>query len=160
MDDRKKLIELITSQQVTNAEFYNQLCKSTPLLSKLMMDKFKQFLDDTYFTDLERQTMFMTFLEKQTNIDIIQEVLDHVQNCDCKDDYTQVIMEWTYHNSDSIVQRNLEKVDGAGLYGRRKRVNKLVKPETLTDQVLEDMIALTTDLIDMENGDGGEDDSK
>ena len=55
MGDRDKLIELMASQQIINAEFCNNLHKQNPLLFNLMWEKFKAFLTDSYFTDFERQ---------------------------------------------------------------------------------------------------------
>ena len=148
MNEREKLVELVTSQQVVNAEFYNALRQSTPLLSKLMMDKFKNFLNDQYFTDIERQTMLMKFLESQTDIDVIKEILIHTEKCDCKDDYTKIIMEWTYHNSENIVKQNLAKVDGSMLYGKKSRQTKLEKPSDMTEAVLEGLLEITSQLIE------------
>ena len=169
MSEREKSIEFLISQQVVNAEFYNTVCQQTPLLSKLMMDKFKTFLDDTYFTDLERQTMLMQFFEKHTNIDIIKEIVDYVQNCECKDDYTKVVLEWSYHNSEKIVKLNLAKVDGAFLYGKRRSnlgnsnnniVNRIVKPPSISETLLDSLNPLNIEYIDEEDdngGDGGDD---
>ena len=148
MNEREKLVELVTSQQVVNAEFYNALRQSTPLLSKLMMDKFKNFLNDQYFTDIERQTMLMKFLETQTDIDVIKEILSHTQNCECKDDYIKIIMEWTFHNSENIVKQNLAKVDGSMLYGKKSRQTKIETPSDITETVLDGLIEITSQLIE------------
>jgi hypothetical protein len=147
-NEREKLIELVTSQQVVNAEFYNALRESTPMLSKLMLEKFKNFLNDEYFTDLERQTMLMKFLESQDDIDVVKEILSHTEKCDCKDDYTKIIMEWTFHNSEDIVKQNLAKVDGAMLYGKKSRQTKIEKPADITEAVLQGLIEITSHLID------------
>lgn len=151
MDEREKLIELVTSQQVTNAEFFNALRNSTPLLAELMMDKFKAFLDDSYFTDIERQTTLMKFFEEQTDIDTVKEILTFLENCGCKEDYTKIIMEWTYHNSDEIVKQNLAKVDGVSLYSRKPKKNKLEKPIDLTDEALQNIVQAVIESL----GDGG-----
>ena len=148
MNEREKLVELVTSQQVVNAEFYNALRQSTPLLSKLMMDKFKNFLNDQYFTDIERQTMLMKFLETQNDIDVIKDILSHIQNCECKDDYTKIIMEWTFHNSENIVKQNLAKVDGSMLYGKKSRQTKIETPSDITETVLDGLIEITSQLIE------------
>lgn len=150
--DRDKAIELLTSHQVASAEFYNALRISSPMLSKLMMDKFKAFLNDTYFTDIERQTMLMKFFEEQTNNDVLQEVLTHIQECECKDDYTKLIMEWMYHNSDEIIRRNLAKVDGVGLCDYKQK-KKLVKPAELTEDFIKGLIELTAQIDEPLDGD-------
>jgi len=158
MEDRAKLVELITSQQVVNAEFYNSLRVHTPLLSKLMMDKFKHFLNDEYWTDLERQTMLMKFLEDQSDIEVIKEILEYTQGCDRKDDYTKIIMEWTFHNSEKIIKSNLAKVDGSALCGKKQKTNKLSTPSDLTETVMEGLIALTAELLGEDLDDGNEKD--
>ena len=148
MNEREKLIEMITSQQVVNAELYNPLCQNAPLLSKMMLDKFKAFLNDNYFTDIERQTMLMTFFEKQTNLEIIREILKYIQTCDLKDDYTKIIMEWSYHNSEDIVKQNLAKVDGSKLYDLKPKQDKLEKPVDLTEDFIQNLLDLTAELLD------------
>lgn len=148
MDEgREQLIELTTSQQVTNAEFFNSLSDSCPMLAKLMLDKFKKFLTDSFFTDLERQTMLMKFFEDQTNIDLIKEIITFLENSEFKEDYIKIIMEWTYHNSENIIKQNLAKVDGSGLCQKKEKKQKLdyIKP---TDEFIEVLIQLTTDLLD------------
>ena len=169
MSEREKSIEFLISQQVVNAEFYNTVCQQVPLLSKFMMDKFKSFLSDTYFTDLERQTMLMQFFEKQTNIDIIKEIVDYVQGCECKDDYTKVVLEWSYHNSEKIIKSNLAKVDGAFLYGKKRKnsssstsslsngINRIIKPQSISEAILDSLSTLNIELIASDE-DGGYDD--
>ena len=76
MDDgREQMVELITSQQVVNGEFYNSLSQYSPMLAKMMLDKFKDYLNDQYFTPMERQTLLMKFFESQENIDVVKEIL-------------------------------------------------------------------------------------
>lgn len=147
LNEREKLMELMASQQVVNAEFYNSLCQQNPMLSKLMWDKFKNFLEDDYFTDLERQTMLIKFFEEQTDLNLTEEILSHVQNCECKEDYTKIILEWAFHNSENIKQSNLAKVDGAALCNNKQRVKKLQKPADLTDEVMENILSLTLNMI-------------
>ena len=125
LNERNKLVELMASQQVVNAEFYNSLIQQNPVLAKLMLDKFKTFLDDDYFTDLERQTLLIKFFEEQTDSDLQKEILLHIENCECKEDYTKIILEWAFHNSDLIRQNNLAKYDGASLCSDKQRTKKL-----------------------------------
>lgn len=152
--EREKLVELVASQQVVNAELYNSVKQQTPLLSKLMLDKFKNFLNDKYFTDIERQTMLMTFFEEHTDIDLVQDILKYVEDCECKDDYTKIIMEWTYHNSEDIVKKNLAKVDGASLCDVKKKSNKLSIPNKATDTLLQGIFDLTINLLDNDDDEG------
>lgn len=140
MEDRAKLVELVTSQQVTDAAFFNELRKTTPLLAELMLDKFKSFLSDPYFTDIERQTTLMKYLEEQTDVDLNKDILKHIENSPCKDDYTKIIMEWTFHNSDNIINSNLAKFDGVGLLDKKPKYNRLEVNTDLTREVLTNLV--------------------
>lgn len=153
MGDRDKLIELMASQQIINAEFCNNLHKQNPLLFNLMWEKFKAFLTDSYFTDFERQTVLIKFFQEQTDIDLAKEIISHIENSEQKDDYTKVILEWSYHNSELIKQKNLAKVDGVGLCGSKQKITKLKKPDDLTDAVLDEILSLTVGMLppDMPN---------
>ena len=90
----------------------------------------------------------MKFLETQNDIDVIKDILSHTQNCECKDDYTKIIMEWTFHNSENIVKQNLAKVDGSMLYGKKSRQTKIETPSDLTETVLDGLIEITSQLIE------------
>lgn len=140
-------MELMASQQVVNAEFYNSLCQQNPILSKLMWEKFKLFLEDDYFTDLERQTILIKFFEEQTNLELTKEILSHVQSCECKEDYTKIVLEWAFHNSDLIKQNNLAKVDGVGLCMGKQKTKKLQKPADLTDELMDNILSLTLNMM-------------
>ena len=130
-NDREQLIEIMTAAQVCNKALYEVILQQSPLLAKFMMDKFKAFLNDEYITDIERQTLFMKFLQSHDNYEIIRDVLEFVQNeCDLNSDYTQVIMEWTYHNSESLLYQSLDKYDGRELAQPIKTDNYLDLPIT------------------------------
>lgn len=147
MDDgREQMVELITSQQVVNGEFYNSLSQYSPMLAKMMLDKFKDYLNDQYFTPMERQTLLMKFFESQENIDVVKEILEFIQKCETKEDYTKIVMEYMFHNSEDIIKANLAKVDGTHLY-QKKQKNKL-KIQDPTNDFVQNLVEITKNIID------------
>ena len=129
LNDREQMIELVISQQVVTADFYNSIKNASPPLAKMMLDKFKEFLKDDYFTSFERQSLLMQFFEEHNNLDTIEEVLNSINDSEQKEDYTKVIMEWTYAKSDDIRRQNLAKVDGKYLCDAKSpKTVKLQKP--------------------------------
>lgn len=126
-DEREQLVEITTAQQVINAEFYNALKRDYPMLAQLMWEKFKNFLNDSYFTDIERQTILMKFFEEQKDLDLIQDIIKFAKECDLKDDYTKIIMEWTYNNSDIIIREALKSVDGLGFFDKKEPTKATLK---------------------------------
>ena len=104
-EDRELMLQLLTATQVTDANLYNSVKQENPLLAKLMMDKLKLFLDNDYFATLERQTVLMKFLQEHTDNETINDVLTFLDNSELKQDYSAIIMEWTYHNSENIVEQ-------------------------------------------------------
>lgn len=147
MDDgREQMVELITSQQVVNGEFYNSLSQYSPMLAKMMLDKFKDYLNDRYFTSMERQTLLMKFFESQENIDVIKEILEYIQKCETSEDYTKIVMEYMFHNSEDIIKANLAKVDGTHLY-QKKQKNKL-KIQDPTNDFVQNLVEITKNIID------------
>lgn len=114
MDEkRKQEIELITSLQVATAKIFDTVRRDNPLLAKFMMDNFKSFLSKSYFESIERQSILIQFLQDQKDLEIIHEVLEFIDSCELKQDYTEIILEWTYHNGDNIRNFYLSKYDGA-----------------------------------------------
>lgn len=149
-ENREQMVELITSQQVVNGEFYNSLTQFSPMLAKMMLDKFKDYLNDEYFTPMERQTLLMKFFENQENIDITKEILEYIQKCDTKNDYTKIVMEYLYHNSEDIIKANLAKVDGVQLY--QNRPEEKLKLKDPTDEFIQNLVDITKNLIDGNDG--------
>lgn len=149
-EDREQMVEFVTSQQVVNGEFYSSLTQYSPMLAKMMLDKFKDFLNDSYFTSMERQTLLMKFFENHDNIDIIKEILEFIQKCERKEDYTKIVMEYMYHNSEDIIKANLAKVDGVHLY-EKKQKNK-IKIKDPTDDFVQNLLEITKNFLD---GNGG-----
>lgn len=143
LSEREKLIELMATQQIINAEFCNNLQEKNPMLFNLMWKQFKDYLVDDYFTDFERQTVLIKFFQEQTNIDLAKEIITHIENSDKKDVYSKVILEWSFQNSELIKQKNLAKFDGVGLCGKKQKIGKINKPDNLTDEVLEEILSLT-----------------
>lgn len=143
MEERDKLIELMIANQVTDAKLYNSFVQQSPMLANLMMRKFKLFLDDAYFTDIERQTMLMKFLEEHIGSDAITEVIEHAQNSELKSDYATILMEWMFHNSESIIDKSLACVDGVGLCAKLPKQTTLQALPELTDELLDEILKIT-----------------
>ena len=117
--DREQLIQIVTSTQLVNTDVYNEVKQQNPMLAKFMLDKFKALLNNSDITDIERQTLFIRFLETQQDYSVIKDILSYIDTCELKLDYSAIIMEWTYHNTDLIIQNNLKSVDAVGLCEKR-----------------------------------------
>lgn len=158
-EDREKTLELITATQVAMAKLYYTIMEENPLLAKLMMDKLKSFLNNDYFATMERQTILMRFLEEHTNMDVINEVLQFIDKCELKQDYYTIITEWTFHNSENIIQHNLAKYDGSLLCVSRKNKQPQFKAIEIdgTDQFVQAILQITQDLL-LDDDDGEDDD--
>ena len=154
MNDREQAIELITATQVATADLYYAVMEENPMLAKLMMDKMKSFLSNSEITAMERQTVLMRFLEEHTNMDVIHEVLDSINNSELKDDYSTIIMEWSYHNNEDIKKYYLAKYDGSVLsLSKQNPKPNFNKSEKIgTDEFVKAILQITTQLLD----DGGE----
>ena len=85
-EDREQTIELLTATQVAMADLYYSIMEENPMLAKLMMDKMKSFLTKDCYAAMERQTVLMRFLQEHTDLDVIHEVLDCVNNCELKEE--------------------------------------------------------------------------
>lgn len=164
-EDRETTLQMFTAIQVADAEFYTQVYENTPMIAKLMMDKFKEFMENDYFTALERQTVLIKFLECQNIVEIVQEVLKFVENCELKQDYEAIILEWLYHNSEDIIQTNLARVDGEFLC-LSKEENKVIlsgigKPTEKEQAIMNNLTKLLKDAFknskfgDIDNGEEG-----
>ena len=154
MNDREQAIELITATQVATADLYYAVMEENPMLAKLMMDKMKSFLSNSEITAMERQTVLMRFLEEHTNMDVIHEVLDSINNSELKEDYSTIIMEWSYHNNEDIKKYYLAKYDGSVLsLSKQNPKPNFNKSEKIgTDEFVKAILQITTQLLD----DGGE----
>lgn len=119
-EERENIIQLTTVEQVVNAPFYNALRENYSMLAGLMWNKFKEYLVNDYFTDIERQTILMKFFEEQKDRTLIKEIIEYLNDCEFKDDYTKIIMEYIFHNSDDIVKDCLQQVDGAGFVDKKE----------------------------------------
>lgn len=151
------MLEVITATQVVEADLYYKIMEENGLLAKLMMDKLKAFLNNPYFVALERQTILMRFLELHDNMDVIQDLLQFLDKCDLKQDYSTIIMEWTFHNNDLIVQAKLDSLDASGLRESKKDVIPQFEPKSAsaTDNYVQAILHLTTELLDDNNDDDG-----
>ena len=139
---REQLIQIITSTQVVDAKLFNRTRQENPMLAKLMFNKFKKFLVNDTVTDIERQTMLIRFLETQGDFGLVSEIIRYLQTCPLQEDYKEIIMEWTYHNSDLIRKHLLQAVDGVGLADTRQPEGlKLSKPPAVQQEsILNDLI--------------------
>lgn len=145
MDEgRKELIQVVTATQVANAKLYNNILKENALWAKYMMDEFKKFLNNENITSLERQSLLMKFLMEQTNYDVVHEVIQYIDTCELKQDYSVIIMEWTLHNSQDIMEQVLETCDGIDLikpiYKNKKE--KLVLPKLNEDEDVKALVEI------------------
>ena len=156
MDEREQAIELITATQVATADLYYAVMEENPMLAKLMMDKMKSFLSNEEVTPMERQTVLMRFLEEHTNMDVIHEVLSSIDNSPLKEDYSAIIMEWNYHNTDVIKGYYLAKYDGSVLSLNKENPKPFFKKkkEASTDQFVQAILQITQQLLgDSDEGD-------
>lgn len=154
MNDREVMIEMITSTQVANSEVFNQVLEESPMTAKLMLDKFKSFLNNEYFTAMERQTVLIRFLEEQDNVDIVKEILTVVENSKFKSDYAPIVMEWTYKNSERIVQANLARVDGRMLGSRKRKPLPKVEFNINDNDFMNVLMDITKQILDRDDNNG------
>ena len=128
MEDRYSIIRArVACEIVNNKDLIEDLLIKEPLLAKIMFDKFKEYLNDDFFLDIERQTLFMQFLEHYDNLEIIRDVVKFVQDCNLSEDYTRIIFEWNYKASDFIRKSNLRRYDGFKLSQSKKEVQSNIK---------------------------------
>ena len=145
--DRELTLELITATQVADAKLFYAVQQENALLAKLMMDKLKAFLNNDYFATIERQTVLMRFLEEHDNWEVIQDLLNNIKQCDLKDDYTTIIMEWTFHNNEKIKTYELAKYDGCVLSLSKVTPPPDFKPHNNTQNFVQSIVQITTQLL-------------
>lgn len=155
-EDRDQTIEIITAAQVVNASLFYDIKQESPLLAKLMMDKLKLFLTKDCYSCMERQTILMKFLQEHTDLDVIHEVLDYVNNSEFKEDYTTIIMEWTYHNTDKIKKHYLAKCDGTLLCMPKNNTVPIFKKDKA--DATEEYVNAILQIIPLIDDNGGDDD--
>jgi len=127
--DREEFVTATTALQVCKADIFETVMEKNPLLAKYMLDKFIEYLSDPDTTTIERQTMLMNFLTNHTCYELIDEVINRVSKLEFYPDYKEIILEWTFHNSEDIVQINLESLDAEGLIQPIENPGKLQLPE-------------------------------
>lgn len=155
-EDRDQTIEIITATQVATASLFYDIKQESPLLAKLMMDKLKSFLTKDCYSCMERQTILMRFLEEHTDLDVIHEVLDYINNSNFKEDYTAIIMEWTYHNTDKIKKHYLAKCDGTLLCTPKINPNPMFKASK--SNATDEYVNAILQIIPLIDDNGGDDD--
>lgn len=126
MNKRDSIIRLSIASQVVNTELFKNIRASEPLVASLMLNKFKEFLDDVYFSDIERQIILVKFLRNETDIDTIRNILNHINNCALNKDYEVIAMEWNLKNSDFIRYCNLEPLDGLALSYTKEQNKEMI----------------------------------
>lgn len=149
-ENRNFTVQLVTASQVADVELYHAVMEQNPLLAKLMLDQFKQFLTNEYFTTIERQSILMKFLGDEQTVKLVQEIREYINNSDFKQDYDTIFMEWTFHHSKDLIEAELQKYDGVGLnLTKHEQYKRLNKPKIVIEDIPEDVIqTLTSILID------------
>ena len=147
-EDREQLIRITTATQVASAKTYSAIMRENPLLAKFMLKKFKEFLEDSEITTLERQTILIKFFMQHTDYDLIQDVITFINTCKLNRDYFEIVTEWTYHNSEKIKKSNLKKYDAELLAETVDpcETGKL-KFDSTTDKYVQSIIDITVDNI-------------
>lgn len=155
-DDRDKAIEAFVAMQVACADVYYKILYENPLLAKLMMDKLKSFLVDEQFEAIERQSVLIKFLQEHTEMEVVHEILDFIDKCDLKNDYTTIIMEWTFYNDQGIKDFYLSKLDGSSLALNKTYELPEFKQEEAngTQEFIEAILRLTDEYLDNGGDDG------
>lgn len=161
-EDRELTLELLTATQVADAKLFYSVRKENALLAKLMMDKLKAFLDNDYFATIERQTILMRFLEEHDDWEVIQDLLKHLQKSELKDDYTTIIMEWTYHNNETIKTYELAKYDGSILSMSKTNPPPQFRHVDVngTENFVQSILQITTQLLEDLGADKEDDDEE
>lgn len=149
MSKRDSIIRLSITSQVINTSLFNNIRVNEPLVASLMLDKFKEFLDDLYFTDIERQIILIKFLRNEKDIDTIRNILNFVKNCELKKDYEVIIMEWNLNKSDFIRYCNLEPLDGFALsYSKEQNDKVLSSRKEFKQHILDTIIDLNNTFLE------------
>ena len=117
--ERDSIVRLTTAHQVVNSSFFNEVCNASPFVASIMFDKFKEFLNDDYFTDIERQAILIKFFEGQDNIELIRDILESCKSSRLFKDYNKIILEWTYKYSESLLENMLEDYDSKDLLSNK-----------------------------------------
>ena len=149
MSKRDSIIRLSISSQVINTTLFNNIRVSEPLVASLMLNKFKEFLNDTYFTNIERQIILIKFLRNEKDIDTIRDILNFIKTCDLKTDYEIIVMEWNLNKSDFIRYCNLEPLDGFALsYTKEENDRALNARQEFKQHILDTIININNTFLD------------
>lgn len=149
-EERNFTVQLVTASQVADVELFTAVSEQNPLLAKLMLDQFKLFLTNEYFTSIERQSILMKFLSEGQQVKLVQQIREYINNSEFKQDYDTIFMEWTFHHSKDLIEIELQKYDGVGLnLTKQEQYTRLHKPSKILEDIPEDVIkTLTSILID------------
>lgn len=109
--DRETLVKLQVIEKILDKENFEELLTYEPFAASILLDNFKDFLQDIYFEKVERQLTLYKFLRSYYPIEVTTDILQYASTCELKDDYTRLIMEWNLVSSDYIRKYNLIKYD-------------------------------------------------
>lgn len=111
---RKNFVQISVVDKILDKYLFDEICQYEPFAAKLLLDTFKEFLTNTYFEKIERQTVLLQFFKNNYSLEIYREIISFLNNCDFKDDYIKIIMEWNLIASEVIRRDNLKGLDGEG----------------------------------------------
>lgn len=113
LNEREAYIRLLNASQIIDKEFFEATYSVQPVAAHLMLRKFKSFLDDATFVDLERQLALIKFLDCEYPFEVTEEIIDFVTNCNLSADYTKIILDWNYQHSEVVKELKLADYDAA-----------------------------------------------
>ena len=120
--DRETLVKLQVIEKLLDKESFTELLTYEPFAASLLLDNFKDFIEDEYFEKVERQLTLYKFLRSYYPIEVTSDIINHASTCKLKDDYTRLIMEWNLVSSDYIRKYNLIKYD-CSEFGMKRDTN-------------------------------------
>ena len=91
-------------ESVTNKELMEELYVCEPFVCDILLQGYKEVLDDDTWDSYERKLSLLKFLKNNYPLEISREIVDFVSNCDLAEDYRRIILEWNYFASDYIKQ--------------------------------------------------------
>lgn len=142
--DRETAVKLNVVEKVTDKQCFEELYYSEPFAAKLLLETFKEFLDDDYFERIERQLVLFKFLKNYYPLELRTEIIDFVSQCYLRDDYIRIINEWNLQASEFIKQSHLFKYDAQDFTLNKEQLNNKNK---LVEEVEKPIIINLTDLL-------------
>lgn len=99
-DNRQATYDILT--KIIDKNFFVNLYEEDSFMASLMLETLKRFLSDSSYTDIERQLYLQTFLTNDYPLEICRDIVSYAKTCPLADDYTRVILEWFYRDSEYI----------------------------------------------------------